>query len=261
MKMKEDCTVGKKIRCTFWNEFRHEKEMEEVRAHYPDGIHAYLASVFKEEADFEVRTAVMDDPENGLTDEVLDGTDVLFWWGHAHHDLVSDETAKRVADRVLGGMGLVVLHSGHFSKPFQRLLGTTGQLRWREDGTSARVWTVNPAHPIAQGVGPYIDLEKEEMYAEPFLIPDPDELVFISWYKGGEVFRSGCVFRRGAGKLFYFQPGHETYPNYHNKQVQQVLKNAARYVAPVIRVEDVYGCPCVPALEYRADDGSFQPGF
>jgi len=239
-----------KIRCTIWNEFRHEKEMEDVRAIYPDGIHNCIARTLSEDGAFETRTATLDEPEHGLTEEVLANTDVLFWWGHAHHEEVSDTVAKRVADHVLGGMGLIVLHSGHFAKPFQRLMGATGQLSWREDGTSARLWAVNPAHPIVQGVGPYIDLEKEEMYSEPFLIPDPDELVFISWYKGGEVFRSGCVFRRGAGKIFYFQPGHETYPNYKNPQVQQVLKNAAKYVAPVIRLKDVYGCPNVQSLEY-----------
>ncbi len=241
---------GKKIRVTVWNEFRHEKEMEAVKAIYPQGLHQCIGEALGKDAAFEVRLASLDEPENGLPQEVLDNTDVLFWWGHAHHQEVADETAKRVADRVLGGMGLIVLHSGHISKPFQRLLGTTGQLRWREDGASTRIWAVNPAHPIVQGVGPYIDLAQEEMYSEPFLIPEPDELVFISWYKGGEVFRSGCVFRRGAGKIFYFQPGHETYPNYKNEQIQRVLINAAKYVAPTVQIQDVYGCPCVPSLEY-----------
>lgn len=240
---------NKKIRVTVWNEFRHERESEEVRAVYPEGIHQCIAQTLGEN-DFEVHTATLDEPEHGLTDEVLSRTDVLFWWAHMCHDQVSDEVAKKVADRVLGGMGLVVLHSGHFSKPFQRLMGTTGQLTWREDGTSTRIWAVNPAHPIAQGIGKYIDLPAEEMYCEPFLIPEPDELVFISWYKGGEVFRSGCVFRRGAGKIFYFQPGHETYPNYKNDKVKRVLVNAANYVAPVIRVDDVYGCENVKPLEY-----------
>ncbi len=241
---------GKKIRVTVWNEFRHEKSSEEVGAIYPDGIHGCLAAMLKEKGGFQTGTATLDEPEHGLTEKVLDNTDVLCWWGHQAHEEVSDEIAEKVVNRVLCGMGLIVLHSGHQSKIFRRLMGTTCNLSWREDGTNSRVWPVNPAHPIVQGIGRYIDLPQEEMYSEPFDIPQPDELVFISWYKGGEVFRSGCVFNRGAGKIFYFQPGHETYPVYHNEKIQQVICNAVNYVAPVIRTEQPMSCDWVKALEY-----------
>ena len=98
------------------------------------------------------------------------------------------------------------------------------------DNEKEILWVVDPTHPIAQGIGEKIILEEEEMYGEHFIIPTPDELVFISWFAGGEVFRSGCVFNRGNGKIFYFRPGHESVPTYHNGQIQQVIKNAVKYV-------------------------------
>lgn len=190
----------------------------------------------------EVATATLDEPEHGLTDERLDNTDVLIWWGHMAHDEVQDEIADKVRDRVLQGMGLIVLHSGHGSKVFERLLGTkTGALKWRDDGEKERVWVIEHGHPIADGLGEYIEISKEEMYGERFEIPSPDELVFISWFEGGEVFRSGCCYRRGKGKLFYFRPGHETFPVYHQPEVQLVIKNAVHWAAPTQGAKVHYG--------------------
>jgi len=218
-------------RVTVWNEGRHEKINEAVKKVYPNGIHTAIADVLKGRG-LDVRTATLDEPEHGLTQQVLDTTDVLFWWGHmAHHD-VQDTIVERVHQRVLEGMGLVVLHSGHFSKIFRKLMGTTCNLKWREIGEKERLWVVNPGHPIAAGLGEYFEVEHEEMYGELFDIPAPDELVFISWFAGGEVFRSGCCFYRGSGKVFYFRPGHETLPTYYQKEVQQVLYNAALWTAP-----------------------------
>lgn len=174
--------------------------------------------------DFQVRTATLDEPEHGLTNEVLADTDVLVWWGHMAHDEVQDEIVQRVQQRVLEGMGLIVLHSGHFSKVFKKLMGTSCDLKWRVDDQHCRIWNINPSHPIVEGVGEFIELEKEEMYGEHFDIPTPDELIFVSWFPGGEVFRSGCTFRRGNGKIFYFQPGHETFPSYYNEKVQKLSK-------------------------------------
>ena len=220
------------LRITIWNEYVHEQQNPAVAHHYPNGIHAALAEMLGKQADFTVRTATLDEPEHGLTNAVLDTTDVLLWWGHAKHDAVSDEIVTRVQQRVLAGMGLIVLHSGHFSKVFKRLMGTTCALCWREAGERERVWKVNPGHPIAQGIGDCIEIEQSEMYGEPFGIPTPDELIFVSWFQGGEVFRSGATWTRGSGRIFYFSPGHEVYPIYHHPDVQRVITNAVRWAQP-----------------------------
>jgi trehalose utilization protein len=220
------------IRVTIWNEFRHEKKHQAVKDIYPDGLHEAIAQGLRPHPDFQIRLAALDDPEQGLSDETLANTDVMLWWGHmAHHD-VRDDLAEKVAKRVWEGMGLVVLHSGHFSKPFKRLMGTDCSLRWREANDKERLWVVNPAHPIAQGLPDVFEIEEEEMYGEFFGVPEPDELVLISWFTGGEVFRSGCCWHRGMGKVFYFRPGHETYPTYYNPLVRQVIANGIRWAVP-----------------------------
>ena len=221
------------INVTVWGEFRHEKKNERVRSGYPDGMHNAIAAGLRE-AGFNVRTATLDEPEHGLTDEVLASTDVLTWWGHTAHGDVKDEVVEKVYKRVLEGMGLIVLHSGHYSKIFRKLMGTSCSLRWRELETeNERIWVVKPSHPIAQGLGAHIDIPAEEMYGELFDVPTPDDLVFISWFKGGEVFRSGCCYHRGHGKVFYFRPGHETFPTYFQPEVRQVIANAAAWAAPI----------------------------
>ncbi|WP_409253203.1 ThuA domain-containing protein [Bacillus sp. SCS-153A] len=228
------------LNVTVWNENRHEQKSEKVREVYPEGIHGAIASFLGGES-FNVRTATLDEEQHGLTAEVLNETDVLLWWGHIAHDEVSDEVVERVRQRVLDGMGLIVLHSGHFSKIFKVLMGTSCDLKWREADEKERIWIVDPSHPITDGIGEYIELEKEEMYGEHFDIPAPDELVMVSWFEGGEVFRSGCTYKRGNGKVFYFRPGHETYPTYYNKEVQKVIVNAVKWAAPVKRERPVYG--------------------
>lgn len=233
--------MAQRLRVTVWNENRHEKTNEKVRAVYPEGIHTAIGQGLGTE-DFEVRYATLDDDEeHGLSEQVLSETDVLFWWGHTAHGDVKDEIVERVHSRVLRGMGLIVLHSGHFSKIFKKLTGTSCDLKWREADEKERIWIVAPNHPIAEGLGEYIDLEREEMYGEHFDIPAPDELVMVSWFEGGEVFRSGCTFHRGQGKIFYFRPGHETYPTYYNEQVRRVLSNAAKWAAPSTREYPKYG--------------------
>ena len=220
------------IRVLVWNEAQHEKHNERVRAVYPDGIHAALAAAFRGEADMQVTTATQDDPEHGLTEAALAATDVLVFWSHIAQADFSDEVVDRIHRRVLGGMGLIVLHSACVSKIFRRLMGTTADMKWREADERTRVWVVAPGHPITAGLPECFELAAEEMYGEPCDIPAPDELVFISWFQGGEVCRSGCCYNRGAGRVFYFQPGHETYPSYHDATVQQVLRNAVRWAAP-----------------------------
>jgi len=230
------------IRVTVWNEYRHEKRDEKVAAIYPAGIHGTIAAFLREQG-IDARTATLDEPEHGLTEAVLEQTDVLIWWGHLAHDEVADAVVDRVQQHVLDGMGLIVLHSGHHAKIFRRLMGTSADLLWREADERERLWVVAPGHPIAEGLGEYFVIPKTEMYGEPFDIPQPDELVFISWFQGGEVFRSGCCFHRGRGRVFYFRPGHETLPIYHQAEVQRVLTNAVKWAAPVpgpvIRVRNV----------------------
>lgn len=219
------------IRVTIWNENIHEKNLPAMQEVYPLGIHGTLAAALGACPDFEVRTATMDQPDCGLPPEVLDQTDVLLWWSHAAHMEVPDEVGRRVADRVLAGMGFIPLHSAHYCKPFRNLMGTSCSLRWR-DQDYERLWCVNPGHPIAQGLPAQIELGDEEMYGEFFDIPQPDEVVFVGWFRGGEVFRSGCCWRRGAGKIFYFQPGHETFRAFHHPYVLKILENAIHWAAP-----------------------------
>jgi trehalose utilization protein len=228
------------IRVTIWNEYRHELSSPEVAKIYPEGIHGTLAKALGTEG-FSIRTATLDEPEHGLTDEVLANTDVLTWWGHRAHGEVRDDIVAKVQQRVLEGMGLIVLHSGHFSKIFKTLMGTDCDLRWREANDKERLWVVAPGHPITQGIGEYIELEHEEMYGEPFGVPEPDTLVFVSWFTGGEVFRSGCCYTRGQGRIFYFRPGHETIPTYHNPQIQKVISNAIKWAAPTATLKLVRG--------------------
>jgi trehalose utilization protein len=239
--------MASKIRVTVWNEGVHEKTNERVKKVYPEGMHAVIAKALKAEGDMEVRVATLDDPEHGLTEKVLDSTDVMTWWGHMAHDKVKDEIVDRVQKRVLEGMGLICLHSAHFSKIFRRMMGTTCSLKWREAGEKERLWNVAPSHPITKGIGDYFELPHVEMYGERFDIPEPDKLIFISWFQGGEVFRSGCCWERGHGRIFYFRPGHETYPIFYDKNIQKILANAVRWANPTIRQEHV--CPCYPALE------------
>ena len=235
------------IRTIVWNEFVHERENPVVREFYPDGIHGAIAAALKGDPEIEAATATLQEPEHGLPQARLDATDVLLWWGHKAHGEVADAVAERVVQRVHEGMGLIVLHSGHFSKVFKRLMGTPCSLRWREAGERERLWVINRSHPILAGVGDRIELPNEEMYGEPFLVPEPMETVLVSWFEGGEVFRSGMTWQRGAGRIFYFRPGHETYPTYHDPVIHTVLRNAvhwARNPAPPWR--DVADAPNVP---------------
>ena len=236
------------IRVLVWNEFQLEKKKEKVAAIYPNGIHQTIADFLGKEEDIVVKTAWLDmeTKDCGITQEMLDETDVLIWWGHAYHQYVPDEVAFMIRDAVLAGMGFIALHSAHHSKPFRYLLGTSCNLTWRESGDSELLWVVEPGHPITQGIDRYFRLPEVETYGEPFVIPTPDKLLFIGSYYGGEVFRSGCLFERGNGKIFYFQPGHESFPIFHDENVQTVIRNAVRFVAPTYR--NMTLCPHIRKL-------------
>ena len=229
------------LKITVWNEYKHEQEYEGIRKVYPSGIHGCLAEFLGKEEDFTVRTATFYDPEHGLTEDVLQETDVLIIWSHALQEEFSDEVAERVRRHVLSGMGLVALHSAHFSKIMKKLLGTSMTLKWRH-GDSEKLWCIAPAHPIAAGVPEMIELPEEEMYGEFFDIPKPDDVIFTGWFSGGEVFRSGCTFTRGYGKIFYFQPGHEEYPIYYHPDIQKIITNGVRFCAPMRNTRTMPEC-------------------
>ena len=224
------------INVTVWNENLHERLQEEIRQVYPDGIHGCIAEFLSYNDDIAVHVATFDEPEHGLTQEILDATDVLVYWSHMAQEAFSDEVAERIRQSVLNGMGLIALHSAHASKMMKKLLGTTMTLKWRH-GDRERLFVTAPSHPIAQYIPEYIELPVEEMYGEYFDIPKPDDVVFTGWFAGGEVFRSGCTFTRGLGKIFYFQPGHEAYPTYYDKYIQRIITNAVYWCAPTRRLK------------------------
>lgn len=247
------------IRTVVWGENVHEQKNKIVAGIYPNGMHGTIADALNADPEISATTATLQEPEHGLTAERLAETDVLVWWGHAAHGEVSDEVVERVAEAVWSGMGLLVLHSGHFAKIFKRLMGAPCNLTWREAGERERLWVTSRNHPIAKGLPDHFELENEEMYGEPFGVPEPLETVFVSWFQGGEVFRSGLTYKRGAGNIFYFRPGHETYPTYHDANVQLVLKNAVKWAyndsARIAKPCDAPNVPVETALEPIVERG------
>ena len=242
----------KKIKVTVWNEYHHEKTEEKIKKIYPDGIHGAIKQMLEKDADgrFDVTVCTLDMPLHGLTDEVLKDTDVMIWWGHMKHGDVSDEIVEKVVARVHEGMGFIALHSAHLCKPFKKLMGTICRLKWRENDEKEILWVTDPTHPIADGLPEYIEIEQEETYGECFQIPKPDSVVFTSWFAGGEVFRSGCCFTRGLGKIFYFRPGHEEYPTYYRDDIMQIIKNAIVWAKPTNGPKSVLG-HCNPIVEVK----------
>jgi len=240
--------MDKKINVLVWNEYADDQKNPEVVNVYPKGLHITIADFLNSNPDIQAKTAVLADEEQGLSDSALDDTDVLIWWGHIAHDKVEDRIVKRVTDHVQRGMGSIFLHSAHKSKPFMALMGTSGHLCWREAAEKERIWTASPAHPIAEGIPEQFVLEHEEMYGEPFGIPQPLQTVFIGWFQGGNVFRSGVTFQREYGRIFYFQPGHETFPIYRNETIQKIIVNAVKWAKPIVKVSSL-DCPNAPPLE------------
>lgn len=224
--------MSKQLNVVIWNEFRHEKNEPEVAQIYPEGIHSCIRDFLKEDDNLNITLAALDDPDQGISDELLNKTDVLLWWGHMAHGEVDDKLVEKIRLRVYEGkMGLIVLHSGHHSKVFKSVIGATGNLSWGRDQKEI-IWNLMPQHPIAAGIPDHFIIESEELYAEPFYIPQPDQLVFGGWYEDGHIFRSGCCFFRGVGKIFYFQPGHEFCRSFYNPYVQRIIKNAVEWVKP-----------------------------
>lgn len=217
------------IRVTVWNEYVHEREYEGIAKVYPKGIHGCIADFLDTDEDITVRCATLDMEDQGISEEMLKNTDVLIWWAHARHEEITDENVKLIQEAVLGGMGLIALHSAHCSKIMKALMGTTMSLSWRNND-SETLQCVKTLHPIANGVPSVIDIPHEEMYSEWFDIPKPDDIVFEGTFSKGEKFRSGVTFTRGYGKIFYFQPGHEEYPIYFMSEIQRIITNAVHWV-------------------------------
>jgi trehalose utilization protein len=238
------------IRVTVWGENVHEQTNKVVAQVYPKTMHVTIADALNRDPGVKATTVTLQDPEHGMTVEKLANTDVLIWWGHKVHGEVDDKIVERVAEAVHGGMGVIFLHSAHFSKPFKRLMGTPCNLSWREAGERERLWVTSRNHPIAAGLPDHFEIEYEEMYGEPFGIPEPMETVFISWFQGGEVFRSGVTYKRGAGNVFYFRPGHETYPTYHDANVQRVILNGVKWAHnPAPRIANPGDAPNRPIAD------------
>jgi trehalose utilization protein len=216
---------------TVFCEDTRQPQQEAYERVYPQGIGVAIAQALRNRG-LGVSNVYQSEPEHGLSQAVLEQTDVLIYWSHKSWRDVSPEAIQRTHEHVLAGMGFIALHSALVAPIFRRLMGTTATMRWRNVGERERLWVIDRTHPIVQGIGDSIELEAEEMYSEDFDIPTPDDLVFISWFEGGEVFRSGCCWKRGRGRVFYFRPGHETAPTFHHEKVQRVLYNAVLWAAP-----------------------------
>jgi trehalose utilization protein len=225
---------------------------------YPEGIRGAVADALNASGNGQIQaiTAHLDEDEQGITASKLADADVLIWWGHARHAEVSDETAALVKTAVHeNGLGFLPLHSAHYSKTFKGVLGCTGHLKggWREiAGFEPEEITVcAPRHPIAQGIEDFV-IEAEEMYGAPLGAPPFETLVFQSYFPhGGEYFPCGFTLTvgegidaqftsgpgggkgqgEGAGRVFYFRPGHETVPTYHLPVVQQIIRNGVLWCA------------------------------
>jgi len=224
------------VNVTVWCEGVLPQSKPDLAAIYPEGMEVAIAEGLRALLPHAtIRTATLGDPDSGLSDAVLDDTDVLLWWGHLAHDDVPEDRVAAVHERVLGGMGLIALHSAHFSTIFRRLMGTTCSLGWRNDAGREVIWSVAPTHPIARDIPGHVILPAHETYAEFFDVPRPDDVVFISNHDGGEAFRSGLTFTRGLGRIFYFSPGDESYPIFRNEWILKIIANATNWAHPSSR--------------------------
>jgi len=102
---------------------------------------------------------------------------------------------------------------------------------YRGDGKPSRVTLLKPDHPIAQGIPKEFEIPQTEMYDEPFHVPQPDEVILEERWAAGEWFRSGAVWKLGKGRVFYFRPGHETYPIYKQPIPLKIMTNSVRWLA------------------------------
>lgn len=206
---------------------------------YPNDINSAIADGLKplEAEGWKIVKAGLGDPDQGISDELLNRTDVLVWWGHKKHGEVSNDLVAKIDARVREGrMGFISTHSSHFAKPYRKLMGTP--CSWREyktDGTSVEIIVKDPSHPICKGVKNF-KLPKIERYGEPFAVPTPESVPLDGIYTkpdgSTEPGRMGLCWTVGKGRVFYFTPGHETYDDYFRPEVRQILLNAVVWAAP-----------------------------
>lgn len=221
---------GKKV-VVVWSEGTAPKDV------YPNDINGAIAEGLADMPGWEVITASIKDPDQGISDDLLKRTDVLIWWGHKKHGLVKNALVAKIENRVKNeGMGFISLHSSHFAKPNKALMGT--ECSWgayEGDSSNLRVTVADPVHPIAKGVADFTTVH-EERYSEPYAVPEPEAVVFTGVHeikKGGEdPSRIGLCWHVGKGKFFYFQAGHETNPIFYDKNVRTIMRNAVEWAAP-----------------------------
>ncbi|MGH8247970.1 MAG: ThuA domain-containing protein [Gammaproteobacteria bacterium] len=231
---------AKTIRVLAWS------ERTEPANVYPEGINGVIATMLKDNKNVRVTVANLSDPELGLSESVLEQTDVLVWFGHRKHKEVSDEVVDRVVRHVMErGMGYLPLHSAHYARPFQRLMVKRAEATgYKLASNPVGGWSgvshpkvpqtikvLAPKHPVAKGIKDFV-IPQDEMYVNPFNVPPPDVKVLEGVWEGGEQQGSdGMIWNMGKGRVFYFRPGHETYPVFQQPEVQQVLKNAVKWLA------------------------------
>jgi len=204
---------------------------------YPKDICGAVAEGLKDLKDWEVVEAHLSDPNQGLPDDLLKRTDVLIWWGHRKHEQVSNVLVDKIVSRVKDdGMGFISLHSSHFAKPYKKLMGTP--CSWREyvsDSNTLKVVVKDANHPIAKGVGEFTIIHNER-YSEPFAVPPPKDVVFEGTYTlnngSPDTSRQGLTWEVGKGKVFYFQPGHETNLVFFDPNIRRIMRNAVEWAAP-----------------------------
>ncbi len=271
------------VRVLVWDE--RQKEQKQVYANF---LGNEIANHLRSRQGFTVQSVGLDDPQQGLPDEVLDQAQVLIWWGHVRHTEIKPEKGRQIVERVKAGkLALIALHSAHWSTPFIEAMyertridarrrypdaatkiefvpmagflaptydslltpayyalhagGVVKNVRvdlpncvfpsYRHDAKHSRVTMLHPEHPIAQGVPPVFEVSQTEMYDEPFHVPEPDAVIFQETFRDGGWFRGGMVWTLGKGKVFYFRPGHETYPVFKEEYPLRILENAARWLA------------------------------
>jgi trehalose utilization protein len=220
-------TPPKRRTILVWSEGTAPKEV------FPNDINGAVAAGLAKLRGYTVKTASITDPEQGVSQAALDETDVLIWWGHQRHGQVSDEAVQRIVARVKdGGMGIIFLHSAHFAKPLKAVLGSSGAWSaYVNDRSTHRITVADTKHPIARGVRDFV-IPKEERYEEPFIVPEPEAVVFDGYYESTKTnARQGLCWTIGKGRVFYFRPGHEEFPIFFMPEVRRILRNAALWCA------------------------------
>jgi trehalose utilization protein len=215
-----------KVRVLLWS------EQTEPRDVYPTGISGALADHLNQHKEFEAKTAKLDDPDAGVGEAALAETDVLVWFGHKKHGAVPDDAVERVVKHIRErGMGFVGLHSTHFAKPLKKALNDTGAWSsYKNFGQPEQMWVVLPKHPIAKGLKDFT-IPKEEIYTEPFEVPEPEAVIVEGTWPSGHRNRECMVWTLDKGRFVYIRAGHEDYPIYFMPEMQTLVRNGVLWAA------------------------------